>query len=324
MEFAYFSNIRSQIIPCLRSAYETIDIAMAWFTSQELFEELLNCLNRGVCVNLVLLDNAINYMEYAPDFNKFINLGGNLRIAGEKVGFMHHKFCIIDKMKVITGSYNWTYYAENRNVENIVITGNNEIVTKFALEFDRLYGLLTTATSCKRISWDEIEEIGYLDFNELNYEIEQICEIQKKPVKKIFSSKVQVVRTEITKSSSSKYDVGILTTEEKNKEPKFCCFINNGLKLPCSKERTVYVNSKIARSFYCQFVYIDPNDAFGGVLIKEVDFMQVVQGISEINLEIKVSVSLDDNGSLRMNISCPKTGKKMTVSVLTSDFVKYE
>lgn len=102
---------------------------MAWFTSGELFQELLNCLERKVKVDLVLLDNAINYMDYAPDFNLFINAGGKLRIADFRIGFMHHKFCVIDSKVAITGSYNWTYYAETRNVENMFLCFLSNLVT---------------------------------------------------------------------------------------------------------------------------------------------------------------------------------------------------
>ena len=64
MEQAYFSQIRSKIIPYLNQAKKEIVVAMAWFTSAELFDALLSCLKRNVNVELVLLDNAINYMHY--------------------------------------------------------------------------------------------------------------------------------------------------------------------------------------------------------------------------------------------------------------------
>lgn len=73
MQEAYFDNIRSRIIPLLRNAYKEVIIAMAWFTSQELFSELIECLKRGVRVELILLDSPINFMEYAPDFNELVS-----------------------------------------------------------------------------------------------------------------------------------------------------------------------------------------------------------------------------------------------------------
>ena len=118
MEQAYFKNIKREIIPYLNDAKQEVVVAMAWFTSDDLFQALIDCLGRNVSVELVLLDNASNFMYYAPDFNEFIKAGGILHIAKPEYRFMHHKFCVIDKKVVVTGSYNWTYYAETRNIEN--------------------------------------------------------------------------------------------------------------------------------------------------------------------------------------------------------------
>lgn len=50
MEQAYFSEIRNKIIPFLNNATDKIQVAMAWFTSSELFGALLDALNRNVDV----------------------------------------------------------------------------------------------------------------------------------------------------------------------------------------------------------------------------------------------------------------------------------
>ena len=128
MEQAYFKNIKREIIPYLNDAKQEVVVAMAWFTSDDLFQALIGCLGRNVSVELVLLDNASNFMYYAPDFNEFIKAGGILHIAKPEYGFMHHKFCVIDNEIVVTGSYNWTYYAETRNIENILISDQKEII----------------------------------------------------------------------------------------------------------------------------------------------------------------------------------------------------
>ena len=61
MENVHFSNIRSQIIRLLQESTSEVKVAMAWFTNNELFEELLACVKRGVDVQLILLDDEINY-----------------------------------------------------------------------------------------------------------------------------------------------------------------------------------------------------------------------------------------------------------------------
>lgn len=57
MEKAYFSGIRNRIILCLDNATQKIQVAMAWFTSNELFEALINALNRDVDVELTCWRN---------------------------------------------------------------------------------------------------------------------------------------------------------------------------------------------------------------------------------------------------------------------------
>lgn len=324
MEKAYFSGIRNRIIPCLDNATQKIQVAMAWFTSNELFEALINALNRNVDVELILLDNAINYMYYAPDFNEFINAGGKLRIAGAEVGFMHHKFCVIDDSVAITGSYNWTYYAETRNVENIVISDNSDIVMLFSAEFQRLQDLLSVSSSCARLSWDDIEQRDDVDYRELNYEIEQICEVQNKPVKRFFETKTEVVRTEIKKKALANYAIGIQALDS-NDCVFFDPFITQDAKLPYhSSEIEFFFDSKNMTKFPCLFIYGNPTNKKEWHLIKKVDLMQIAKGTSDIDLPVRFSMNLDDNGSLRVDVSCSKSGQKLTISKLDSKFVKYE
>ena len=324
MEQAYFSEIRREIIPYLDNAQDIVQVAMAWFTSSELFNTLLRCLNRKVEVELILLDNAINYMDYAPDFNVFIKAGGKLRIAGSVVGFMHHKFCIIDDRIAITGSYNWTYYAETRNVENIVITDNVEVVNLFKSEFLRLKNKLTLSTTSQRLTWDDIEARADVNFHELNYEIERICEVQNKPIRRVFETRTEVVRTEIKLAPYSTYAIGIQALDDDD-NVIFDSFIDKGKILPWrSSAKELYFDSKKFKEFPCLFIYGNPNDMRDWHLIKEVDLMQIAKGTSDDNLPVKFSMNLDDNGSLRIDVSCVQSGQKLTISALDSNFVKYE
>ena len=321
---AFFSNIRFEILSLLEHAEKEVLIAMAWFTSAELFDALISCLKRNVKVELVLLDNAINYMYYAPDFNELINAGGVLRIADSSVGFMHHKFCVIDNKIAITGSYNWTYYAETRNIENIVITDNPVIVNCFSTEFNRLTSLLSVSSSCARLSWDDIEAREDIDFRKLNYEIERICEVQNKPVRRFYETKTEVVRTEIKRTPIAKYSIGVKALDNNDNEI-FEPFINLGSKLPCySSEIELYFDSKNEKAFPCSFIYGNPNNKNEWHPIKEVDLMQVAKGTCEENLPVRFTMNLDDNGSLRVDVVCSKSGQRLTISALDSNFVKYE
>ncbi len=324
MEQACFSGIRNKIISLLNEATSKVEVAMAWFTSSELFNALLRSLNRKVDVELIILDDAINYMYYAPDFNQFIEAGGKLRIADSSVGFMHHKFCIVDDRIAITGSYNWTYYAETRNLENILITDNKETVNQFIFEFSRLRNSLALSSVCQRLSWDDIEAREDVNFRELNYEIERICEVQNKPIRRFFETKIEVVKTEIKKTPFAKYAIGVQALDN-NDNVIFDPFIKSRTQLPYhTTEMELFFDSKNIKEFPCLFLYGDPNNKNEWHLIKEVDLMQVAKGTCDENLPVKFTMALDDNGSLKVDVACNKSGQRLTISALDSNFVQYE
>ncbi len=52
---------------------------------------------------------------------------------------MHHKVIVIDRFRVITGSYNFSRNADRYNDENILIIDNAAIAGRYLEEFDRLY-----------------------------------------------------------------------------------------------------------------------------------------------------------------------------------------
>ena len=114
----YFSSIKQHIFESFEKASKSIDIAVAWFTNEELYNLLLRKIEEGVSARLVLINDDINNKS-GLDFQTFIDKGGEL-FFGRNGFFMHNKYCIIDGGVVITGSYNYTYFAEHSNFENIV------------------------------------------------------------------------------------------------------------------------------------------------------------------------------------------------------------
>jgi phosphatidylserine/phosphatidylglycerophosphate/cardiolipin synthase-like enzyme len=118
MTLAFFSEIKDVIIKLIDTSKSEISIAVAWFTHRDLYQALLNALDRNVQVSIILIDDIINRGPNALDFTLFINKGGKVRFMNTKKILMHNKFCIFDKEALITGSYNWTYSAELRNTLN--------------------------------------------------------------------------------------------------------------------------------------------------------------------------------------------------------------
>jgi len=136
---AYFSNIRSHIQTELKTAKDSIFVAVAWFTDAKLFDILCQKATNGLDVQLIVMDDDIT-RNCSIDYSKLEVCGGKVfQINNEITGtLMHNKFCIIDKTNTITGSYNWSIKAQT-NHENITITKDSEeLAEMFLTEFRRI------------------------------------------------------------------------------------------------------------------------------------------------------------------------------------------
>jgi hypothetical protein len=163
----YFSNIRPQIINELKKAKKNITVAVYWFTNFELFESLMIKLNQGLEVSLIIHNDYINNRETGLNFQNFIDNGGKFYFS-DNYNPMHNKFCIIDSKVLINGSYNWTYYAEIRNSENIlIIKRETKIIKAFIEEFNRIITLSEIVEKITTLSQFEINDsrmIGTRDY----------------------------------------------------------------------------------------------------------------------------------------------------------------
>ena len=135
----YFNNIQNELIKAINNSNLSLKVAVTWFTNNDLYEAILKKIetNKDFKLELIVLNDRINNKIEGVNFQNLINLGSEFYFSNvEKM--VHHKFCIIDDEVIITGSYNWTYYAENRNWENIIFINDKEIVDGYIQEFNKL------------------------------------------------------------------------------------------------------------------------------------------------------------------------------------------
>ena len=323
MNEAYFSDIRKKIISCLEESKIEVKVAMAWFTSNELFDSLLSCLNRGTKVELVLLDDAINYNPYAPDFNDLIRHGGVLRIAKFNCGFMHHKFCVIDKRTVITGSYNWTYYAETRNRENILISTDHEVVNEYITEFEKLQKEIETSSSCKKYTWEDIEQMPSIDYEILNYEVSSIAKERKLPERKIFKSTTSVEIVEKRFDPIAAYNIGMQITEKDDHDVMYP-IIKKGESLPCVRSIDFYSNRDLRSSLESKIYYGNSKQASENTLLLKRPIKDLTNGRNDDSLTIKVNFTLSTNGHLHIEVRCVESGKAIDLMTTNPNLVCYE
>jgi len=350
MQTAHFNNIREKIISLLNNANSEVLIAMAWFTSKELFDALIDCRKRAVKVDLVLLDNAINWTDYAPDFNRLIEADGIVRIArtknGQK-GQMHHKFCVIDSKTAITGSYNWTYYAEKYNKENIIITDEKDIIPAFKSEFQNLTEQFSPVSECPKLSWENIENSIYdsdIDFYELNNEIDSYVDFYPSADRKRFETTIKQVEVIKGVQSSeqdttpkpthivtkpvvdrfnpiSAFDIGIRATNEDGDDNYLMPIIKKGNKLPKIGKFTFNNFLETRNNLECIIYYGNSSKATDNQLLIRQMVTEITDGRKDEKLQIMIQFTLTPNGDLYAEIRCLETGKATEIKVTNSNLV---
>ena len=155
---AYFKNIENIIINELKFARKSIKIAVAWFTNDKFKSTLEKKVNEGISVEILLNDDDINHLgDKSIDFSKFTKDGGKLALCKGNNSIMHEKFCIIDDKVLIEGTFNWTYYAENRNDEHIVVFKDfPKLLQQFIERYENLKKKYAVSTSENLQSHSEI------------------------------------------------------------------------------------------------------------------------------------------------------------------------
>ncbi|MFP5043113.1 phospholipase D-like domain-containing protein [Parasediminibacterium sp. JCM 36343] len=167
----------------IEKSKKSIKAALAWFTDPELLKLLLNKKTQdNVDISIILFNDEIN-----RKLNDLHLLGDTVQFSNIlKIDYiMHHKFCIIDDTKVITGSYNWTVKARRYNKENILCIEDEAIVKDFKDEFESLSKNSKPQTRVSHLQItnqiNNIEDLAILNLEqEYNREIERRIEVSKK------------------------------------------------------------------------------------------------------------------------------------------------
>ncbi len=134
--FSLYDNPQKEIIKNINQAEAFINIAMYIFTDREIALPLVKAQERGVKVRLYLDKDQVDYKYSQSRF--LVQKGIKTRISSNNY-IMHHKFAIIDNRLLLTGSYNWTFSANNRNDENLLIIDDPEIIEIFQNQFINLW-----------------------------------------------------------------------------------------------------------------------------------------------------------------------------------------
>jgi len=108
------------------------------FTSKPIANALLDAHRRGIKV-VAVLDKSQRTEKYSGA--TFLANAGIPVYIDSQHAIAHNKIMIIDRQTLITGSFNFTKAAEERNAENLlVIKGNPQLIGKYLSNFEEHKG----------------------------------------------------------------------------------------------------------------------------------------------------------------------------------------
>jgi phosphatidylserine/phosphatidylglycerophosphate/cardiolipin synthase-like enzyme len=136
----YFSpddGAETHLVDLILSAEQSIYFLAYSFTSDDLADVLLDRHRAGLEVSGVMEARQVE-SNTGSEYERLRAAGLDVRLDGNPDN-MHHKVFIIDGQVVVTGSYNFSRSAEERNDENTLVLHSPEIATLYLEEFWRVY-----------------------------------------------------------------------------------------------------------------------------------------------------------------------------------------
>ncbi|HVB59014.1 MAG TPA: phospholipase D-like domain-containing protein [Candidatus Acidoferrales bacterium] len=119
------------VVQAIGGARKTVLVQMYALTSRRIVSALVNAKRRGVDVRAIVDRRQLD--EDRSDTNAVARLasGGVPVLVDTVPGLMHNKIMIVDGATVITGSFNYTWSAEHRNAENLLVIHDATLAAEY-------------------------------------------------------------------------------------------------------------------------------------------------------------------------------------------------
>ncbi len=134
--FSPGENCVNHIIDLINEAYNQLDICVFTISDDRISRAIVDAMKKGVAVRII--SDNFKVEDTGSDILDLSRVGIPVKLD-TSTNHMHHKFMIIDKKIVLTGSYNWTRSAASYNQENIISTDDELVISKFSNEFEKLW-----------------------------------------------------------------------------------------------------------------------------------------------------------------------------------------
>jgi len=140
-----------KVIKYIDNAKTSILLLGYSFTSKPITQALIQAKKRGVNVRIVL-DHSQQYQKYSKEVIQVL-LNNQMDVRFDhSVKIAHNKVLVIDSLRTVTGSYNWTHSAEFKNAENLVFIESQDVAKKYATYFERRWKASKSAVRVKSLT----------------------------------------------------------------------------------------------------------------------------------------------------------------------------
>ncbi len=136
------------LLALLDSARTSIDTALYDIGDMGVVQALINAKNRGVVVRVVTEnENTVpkdveydrNVQQPLRDTIQALQAAGIPIVDDNRSGLMHHKFAVVDRQTVWTGSTNTTSSSLYNHNNNALTLQNAQLAENFTYEFERMF-----------------------------------------------------------------------------------------------------------------------------------------------------------------------------------------
>lgn len=330
---AYFSDIKNVILDAIRNSQKNISIAVAWFTQRDLFNEIINSLDRGVNVSVILINDIINRSEHGLDFSLYIQKGGKLCFVDSRKTLMHNKFSLFDEYILITGSYNWTYAAEQRNAENVILTDEINVCSAYANYFKHLWSGLSEITEFHHLKVSDIEANDFLQEYEELVEEYQSMENNNIPVleslKNIYDFKSNIAVTKLGTVMTQenrhnpilKLNIGMRCRID-NIDNRTLNIIKQGQTLPYTNTVDTCTAMDYQTNVVCDILLGNDDEADKNKSLLKIQLDNLPQ-LKALQVKFKTKVTIDTNGYLHAEFVCTNTGVAKDAIYIYPEMINY-
>lgn len=128
-------NCTRLITKAIATAKQSIHVQLYSFTSWRIAHAFVRAKKRGIHIS-ILADKTNLNLKYGKTLHYLMRhqipvwIDNQVRIA-------HNKVIIIDHQTVITGSFNFTYAAQHKNAENLLIIHDKPLATTYLKNWSR-------------------------------------------------------------------------------------------------------------------------------------------------------------------------------------------